>query len=149
MTLLRQRTSLIVIHCSATPAGRDVTAAEIDTWHKQRGFNKIGYHYVIRLDGSIEAGREVDEVGAHAKGFNTVSVGICLVGGVDANNIKQAEDTFTPAQYRTLERLVGDMLRKYPNARVCGHRDLDPGKACPSFNVAKWMKPRFPADAIF
>lgn len=73
-----RRISEIIIHCSATPEGRDVTAAQIDQWHRQRGFKSIGYHYVIRLDGSVEVGRNETAIGAHCSGHNRSSIGICL-----------------------------------------------------------------------
>ena len=75
----------IIVHCSATKAGQDFTAADIDRWHRERGFNGIGYHYVIRLDGRLEKGREIDLAGAHCKGWNERSVGICYIGGLDEN----------------------------------------------------------------
>ncbi|WP_336814821.1 N-acetylmuramoyl-L-alanine amidase [Bosea sp. MMO-172] len=77
----------IVIHCTATPAGREVTIKEIDTWHRQAGFAKIGYHYVIHLDGSVSKGRPEEEVGAHVSGHNATTIGISYVGGVDANDV--------------------------------------------------------------
>ena len=75
----------IIVHCSATKAGQDFTAADIDCWHRERGFNGIGYHYVIRLDGKLEKGRDVSLAGAHCRGWNERSVGICYIGGVDEN----------------------------------------------------------------
>lgn len=129
----------IVIHCSATPEGREVSVKEIDRWHRARGFAKIGYHYVIHLDGSISTGRSEREVGAHVSGHNATTIGVCYVGGVDADNVNKAEDTRTPAQKEAMERLVRELLSRYPNAEVLGHRDF-PGvaKACPSFDARKW-----------
>ena len=75
----------IIVHCSATKARQDFTVADIDHWHRQRGFNGIGYHYVIRLDGKLEKGRDVALAGAHCKGWNERSVGICYIGGLDKN----------------------------------------------------------------
>lgn len=75
----------IIVHCSATKAGLDFTATDIDRWHRERGFNGIGYHYVIRLDGKLEKGRDVTLAGAHCKGWNERSVGICYIGGLDEN----------------------------------------------------------------
>ena len=77
--------SLIVVHCSATRAGQDFTATDIDRWHRQRGFRSIGYHFVIRLDGTIEPGRDVALDGAHCTGWNHRSIGICYIGGLDRN----------------------------------------------------------------
>lgn len=137
---LRKRTDLIVIHCSATTDKMDIGVKEIDAWHRERGFRKVGYHFVIRRNGMVELGREIDEIGAHAEGHNSNSVAICLVGGVDANDTKKAKDNFTDAQWDTLLRLVKELQEKYPTAKVLGHRDL-PGvqKACPSFDVTMWL----------
>lgn len=128
----------IVLHCAATRASADIGAAEIDRMHRERSFMKIGYHFVIRRNGVIEKGREIDEVGAHVAGYNSTSIGICLVGGV-AEDGKTPESNFTNAQWATLENLVGEMRQKYPTAAIVGHRDLDAHKACPSFDVKKWV----------
>ena len=85
----------IIIHCSATPEGRDYTVADITSWHRQRGFSTIGYHYVIYRDGSIHCGRNIDSVGAHCQGHNTGSIGICYIGGVAADG-HTPKDTRTP-----------------------------------------------------
>lgn len=130
--------SLIVVHCSATPQDMDVGAAEIRSWHLRRGWSDIGYHYVIRRDGALEPGRPVDRAGAHVKGHNARSIGVCLVGGNDADDRARAEFNFTRAQLATLERTLVGLLALYPDARVVGHRDLDPRKACPCFDVAAW-----------
>lgn len=139
----------IVIHCSATPEGRDVTAKEIDGWHRQRGWKKIGYHYVIRLDGTVEVGRPESEVGSHVQGHNADSIGIVYAGGLDAKG--KPKDTRTPAQVAAMTRLVQALAQKYPTASVVGHRDLSPDKdrdgtvephewlkACPSFDAPAW-----------
>ena len=123
----------IIIHCSATPQGRIVTVADIDRWHKERGFKMIGYHYVIYLDGSVHAGRTEDMIGAHTEGYNSKSIGICYVGGMDKLN-KSAMDTRTPAQKASLINLINDLKKKYPKATVHGHNEYA-NKACPSFNV--------------
>lgn len=129
----------IVIHCSATPEGREVSVKEIDRWHRAQGFAKIGYHYVIHLDGSIDKGRDESEAGAHVAGWNANSIGICYIGGVDANDINKAKDTRTPAQKAAMEKLVRELLVKYPGAEVLGHRDFpDVKKACPCFDARKW-----------
>jgi len=146
-----RRIDLIVIHCAATPEGRDVTAADIDRMHRQRGFRKIGYHYFLRLDGTREVGRAEDEVGSHVQGHNANSIGICYAGGVNAKG--NATDTRTPEQRAALRALILELKVRYPNARICGHRDLSPDrdgdgqvephewlKACPSFDVAAWLK---------
>lgn len=129
----------IVIHCSATPPWSDIGAADIDRWHRERGWDSIGYHYVIRRDGSVESGRPESYVGAHARGFNGSSIGVCLAGGVDGQ--KNPQDNFTTAQMKALAQVIYELRGKYRSAEVLGHRDL-PGvaKACPSFDVKQWMK---------
>lgn len=125
----------IVIHCSATPEGKDFRKSDIDEWHNAKDWNGCGYHYVVDLDGKIELGRYIEDKGAHAGVYNQGSVGICYIGGMDKNN-KKAKDTRTPEQKESLLWLIGMMRRLYPNAVVLGHRDL-PGvsKACPSFDA--------------
>lgn len=127
------KVKFIIIHCTATPEGREVTAADVDRWHRQRGFKQIGYHYLIRLDGTVELGRPETMVGAHTLGQNAVSIGVCYVGGVARDGVTP-RDTRTPAQRRALEGLVRDLLRRYPGATVRGHRDFA-AKACPSFDA--------------
>lgn len=137
-TMNPEAVEYIVVHCSATKPTMDIGVEEIDRWHRQRGFLKVGYHYVIRRDGTVEQGREELEYGAHVKGFNNVSVSICLVGGVDAS--LDAENNFTKKQFDSLQRLLNDMGIKYPDAEVLGHRDLpNVKKDCPSFDVKKWL----------
>ena len=123
----------IIIHCSATPEGRDYTVADIDRWHRARGWRGIGYHYVIYRDGSVHAGRPVEQIGAHCTGHNANSIGICYIGGVSADG-KTPKDTRTPAQRIALRELVEELRAKYPGATVHGHREFAP-KACPSFDV--------------
>ena len=135
----RKETSLIVVHCAATRPSMDVGVREIRQWHKQRGFFDIGYHFVIRRNGVIEDGRQQDQIGAPVEGHNSVSVGVCLVGGVPEGNPNGFEANFTEAQMVSLKALLGKLRKDYPNAAVVGHHDLNPGKACPSFNVAKWI----------
>jgi N-acetylmuramoyl-L-alanine amidase len=128
----------IVIHCSASKVADKVDASVIDRWHRERGFRKIGYHFVILRDGSLQEGRKLHEPGAHALNYNTCSIGICLVGGLD--NGGRAEDNFTQAQYRRLSALVRQLKGgAYAKAAVVGHRDLpDVKKDCPCFNVKQW-----------
>lgn len=123
----------IIIHCSATPEGRDYTVAEIDSWHKSRGWRCIGYHYVVSRDGSVHPGRRVEEIGAHCEGHNAHSIGVCYIGGLAADS-KTPKDTRTPEQRRALRELVGVLKTKYPGATVHGHRAFA-NKACPSFDV--------------
>ena len=122
----------IIIHCSATPEGRDITATDIDHYHRTRGFAKIGYHYVIRLDGTIEKGRDESEIGAHCYGKNRCSIGICYIGGIKRDGTPA--DTRSPAQKAAMVRLLRELRRRYPQAAIHGHRDFA-AKACPSFNA--------------
>lgn len=124
----------IIVHCTATPEGRDVTVEEITRWHRARGFRTIGYHYLVRLDGTICPGRPENEIGAHCKGKNARSVGICYAGGL-ASDGKTPKDTRTAAQRASLRRLVADLRERYPGATVHGHREFA-AKACPCFDVA-------------
>lgn len=133
----RQDTDYIIIHCSATPPSMDVGAKEIDKWHRQRGWRKIGYHYVITRDGDIQEGRELDEIGAHCRGLNSTSVGVCLVGGVNAEG--EPESNFTSEQWASLEECIKDLLLPYSHAEVTGHNKHS-SKACPSFDVEEWWK---------
>lgn len=125
----------IIVHCSATPEGRPHTVGEIRAWHKQRGFKDIGYHYVIYLDGSIHAGRQESVIGAHCTGHNRNSIGVCYIGGMD-KAMKQAKDTRTEAQKKALVQLLKQLKKKYPGARIYGHRNFA-AKACPSFDAKK------------
>jgi len=125
--------SSIIVHCSATPAGRDVSATQIDTCHRARGFNQIGYHFVIRLDGSVEIGRPLEIVGAHCKGHNASSIGVCYIGGLDPDTMTPA-DTRTPQQRRALRKLLADLHARFPGSKIFSHRDFAP-KACPCFDA--------------
>ena len=139
----------IIIHCSATRAEQDITAADIESWHRARGFWTIGYHYVIRLDGTIEPGRDVTLDGAHCMGWNKRAIGICYVGGLDKDG--RPADTRTDAQRTALIRLVKALRLVFPGVKqVLGHRDTSPDlngdgvispneymKACPCFDVQK------------
>lgn len=125
----------LIIHCAATPADMDIGIEEIRRWHMQRGFKDVGYHYVIRRDGTTETGRTETTPGAHTAGFNLYSLGICLVGGLKKGTTK-GEDNFTEAQWKALAVLLKDLRARYPDAEVCGHRDMPKVyKACPSFDV--------------
>lgn len=127
----------LVLHCTATPEGRNHTAADIDRWHKQRGFNEIGYNYVIQLNGTIELGRDVDKIPAHVENFNKESIGIVYVGGIDKNTLKP-KDTRTPEQKKALVELLKELRKLYPMANILGHRDFaGVNKACPCFDAIK------------
>jgi N-acetylmuramoyl-L-alanine amidase len=123
----------IIVHCSATAPDNDVGVTEIRRWHLDRGWADIGYHFVIRRGGVVEAGRAVARVGAHVRGRNQASIGVCLVGGVTADGV--ADANFTLGQYRALETLVADLHERYGALAVLGHRDTGAKKACPCFDV--------------
>ncbi len=123
----------IIVHCTATRFNREVTVAEIDSWHKSFGWKGIGYHYVVMLDGKICIGRAVEEVGAHCRGHNSFSIGVVYVGGIDG--MGQPADTRTPAQKIALRDLLMSLKKKHPQAHIFGHRDFA-AKACPCFNAS-------------
>lgn len=127
-----RRIDEIIVHCSATPAGRDISAAEIRRWHLARGFADIGYHYVVKLDGTVECGRPLCRTGAHCLGHNARSVGVCYIGGCDP--AMRPADTRTPAQRAALKWLIMWLRAGFPGARVHSHRDFA-AKACPSFDA--------------
>lgn len=139
----------IVLHCSATMEGKAFDAATIRRWHKDKGWSDIGYHFVIGIDGRVERGRAEHVPGAHVAGFNTGSIGVVYVGGLDAQG--KAKDTRTPEQLDAMQRLVAALVRAYPKAKVLGHRDLSPDKDgdgvvepqewlkdCPCFDARAW-----------
>lgn len=131
----------IVIHCSATPDGKVVTVDDIDRMHRERGFKRIGYHFVIELDGTRKPGRALVDIGAHVEGSNAHSIGICMIGTA----------RFSEAQWDALYTLVRELEYEFPQAVVLGHRDFSPDldgdgiiepwewfKLCPGFDVAAW-----------
>lgn len=151
----RKRTDMIVIHCSATPFGKDYTAADIDEMHVKKGWAGIGYAQVIQRNGLIEFGRHYDDQGAHVKGYNGRSVGVCLIGGLveggEAGD--QFFDTFTEDQEESLIETIEFLKLAYPEADILGHRDLSPDldgdgiveedewlKECPTFDVDDWLQ---------
>ncbi|UUB18464.1 endolysin [Salmonella phage vB_SalS_PC192] len=134
---LRSSTEAIFVHCSATKPSMDVGVREISQWHREQGWLAIGYHFVIRRDGTIEEGRPVDVVGSHVKDWNSKSVGVCLVGGIDDKG--KFEANFTPAQMQSLKEKLADLKDMYPDAEIKAHHDVAP-KACPSFNLSRWLK---------
>ncbi|SMD05635.1 N-acetylmuramoyl-L-alanine amidase [Novosphingobium sp. B1] len=133
----------LTIHCAATPEGRDVKAATITQWDKDK-FGQTSYHWVIELDGSMHRTLQDNQRGAHVGGNNTGNIGICYVGGVDAK--MKPKDTRTPAQKATLRTLIRTYQERYPGIVIRGHRDWPKvQKACPSFDVAAWIKEGMPA----
>lgn len=130
--------SKIIIHCAATPEGKDFTVVDIDRWHRQRGFDMVGYHYVIYRDGSVHEGRPLPMIGAHCSGQNTSSIGICYIGGCAADG-RTPKDTRTPEQIKSLEELVKGLRQRFPGVTVHGHNEFA-AKACPSFDVQRWLR---------
>lgn len=128
----------IIVHCAATPEGKNFKAADIDRWHRERKMKCIGYHYVVDLDGTVEPGRPESEIGAHCLGHNQYSIGVCYVGGLAADG-KTPKDTRTAAQKEALLALLNKLRAKYPNASIHGHRDFA-AKACPSFDATTEYK---------
>lgn len=125
----------LIVHCSATPEGKDYSVDTIRQWHLQRGFSDIGYHYVIYRDGSIHTGRDESIIGAHCTGHNANSIGVCYIGGC-ASDGKTPKDTRTTEQKQSLVKLLKELKTKYPQASIHGHRDFA-NKACPSFDATK------------
>ena len=126
----------IIVHCTATAEGKDFRAKDVDRWHKAQGWDCIGYHYLVCLDGRVETGRPEDTVGAHCSGYNGLSLGVCYVGGLAADG-RTPKDTRTVRQQAGLLALLKRLKKKYPLARVVGHHDLNPGKACPCFDAKR------------
>jgi len=125
----------LIVHCSATRPNMDIGVDQIRTWHvEERGWSDVGYHYVIKRNGSIEKGRDEEVAGAHAKGFNQTSIGICLIGGLDRDGKPSANYTF--AQYCSLHFILDELKDAFPDAVIMGHRDLaGVYKDCPCFDV--------------
>lgn len=149
----RQRTDLIVFHCSATKPDQDhVDRKVIEEWHLAKGWAAIGYHFVITRAGTLQLGRPLEDIGAHVQGFNSTSVGICMVGGLDEHGAGLVDDVdgYTADQWVTAWVLVKYLRKVWPDARICGHRDLSPDadhdgkieqsewlKTCPGFDAAR------------
>ena len=136
----RKKTSEIILHCSATAEGKDYTVDSIDKWHKAREFTCIGYQFVIYRDGTVHRGRKESAVGAHCTGHNAVSIGICYIGGCDAQTGK-GKDTRTPQQKEAMYQLVSELMQKYniPAAGIHGHREFA-NKSCPCFTADAFRK---------
>jgi len=121
---------LVAIHCSDSPNDNPITAADIHEWHQQKGWDGIGYHHVITRDGRDECGRPEYWTGAHCKGHNRGSIGICLVG----------RDSFTDTQYHKLSQLLLELTHRYGELNIKGHCELDPGKTCPNQEVMAFIR---------
>lgn len=133
----RTETKYIVIHCSATRNLQSVDRRSIDQLHRSKGWLTIGYHFVIKTDGTIQRGRPIDAVGSHVKGHNSDSIGICLVGGVDVHG--KSCNNFNEKQLKALKELVDYLLSVYLDCEVLGHRDFKGvAKDCPCFDVKDW-----------
>lgn len=129
----------LVVHCSATPEGRDVDAKTIKSWHLNQGWSDIGYHYIIKLNGTVEKGRSDSVPGAGVKNYNKESIHICYIGGCDTS--MKAKDTRTFQQKSALNTLLKKLKQQYPNAEILGHRDFpNVNKACPSFDAKSEYK---------
>ena len=139
----------LIIHCSATKEGKSFDRDDMDRWHKRRGFRKIGYHYFIKLDGTIQKGRSLTEQGAHVRGYNNESIGICYCGGLDSNG--KPKDTRTKEQLFAMDILLEALVSKYPDSEIKGHRDFSVDKngngkidkwermkACPCFDAIEY-----------
>jgi N-acetylmuramoyl-L-alanine amidase len=146
---MRTQTDYIVIHCAATPPTMDVDISTIAEWHKARGFQTVGYHFFIKRDGTRQKGREINEIGAHVVGYNHNSVGVCMAGGVAAD-AKTPEANFTESQWTTLYLTLKELHEQYPKAVIVGHHDLNPDKACPSFDVSQYVddKPELAPEVL-
>ena len=128
--------TLIIVHCSAVRPDQQSSAAQIDTWHRERGWKLgIGYHYVVRRDGTIEPGRPEEQIGAHCLNHNAHSIGFCYEGGLDIRG--QPADTRTAEQKQAMRQLLEELHGRYPRALIVGHHDLNPGKPCPCYDAAR------------
>lgn len=134
--------SEIILHCSATKSNVDITASDVELFHKSRGFKSIGYHFFIRLDGTIEVGRPLSDVGAHCLSHNAHSIGICYAGGLDSYG--KPFDTRTDAQKRSLYSLIESLHKDFPDATLHGHNEFA-NKACPCFDVRSEYISVFPS----
>lgn len=137
----------LIIHCSASPNGRHYDIEDIDNWHKERRFKRssnaikkhrddlesVGYHYVITVDGDIQQGRSIKERGAHVRGQNTDSIGVCMIG----------EGQYSAEQWKALKLVAMGILHEYPNIEIYGHRHFTDKKTCPCFSVDEWIQNEF------
>lgn len=146
----RKKTNVIVIHCSATKVEADIGAKEIREMHLDRGWQDIGYHFVIRRNGTVETGENLNSLGAHVKGYNSISVGVCLVGGLSPTGA--SINNYSMQQRASLIKILKFLKELYPEAEIVGHRDLSPDldgdgeisawefmKDCPCFDVKEFL----------
>ena len=135
----RTKTDTIVIHCAATKPSMDIGYDEIRKWHvEDNGWDDVGYHYIIKRDGTLQTGRDESMVGSHARQVNGTSLGICLVGGVNDNN--DWENNFNDEQFETLKTIVLKLKDKYQIEKIIGHYEVDDVKKCPSFDITEWKE---------
>ena len=132
--LLEKKIKFLIVHCSDTPNNQNLSATDIHLMHLSFGWDGIGYHKIIKRSGKIENGRPEYWVGAHVKGKNDISLGVCLIG----------RDAFTKNQFKSLDRILKKWKEKYPNSKIVGHRDTgNTKKTCPNFDVISWSKNKF------
>lgn len=137
--MARVKTDYIVIHCSQTRPSQDIGVAEIDRWHRQRGWLGCGYARVIRRNGVEERGRDDDALQAHVKDYNHLSTSVCMVGGSKEEDWTEPENNFTPEQWATLRKTLIELKEKYPDAKIVGHYALSDYKSCPNFDVDEYL----------
>ena len=130
-----RKINYIVVHCSATREGCTLTSEALEAEHRRRGFRTTGYHYYIRRDGTVLGTRSLELPGAHCRGHNKYSIGICYEGGLDADCCPK--DTRTLEQRGSLLALLRELRRQFPKALIVGHHDLNPAKACPCFDAER------------
>ena len=145
-----KKVKYIVVHCSATTPDPRLGVEDIRKWHKDKGWKDVGYHAVIRTDGTVEYGRPLDtsaepgwqpQQGAQVAGYNAQSVGVCYIGGLSPDPGHKPMDTRTPEQKIALRILLQEWRRQFPNAEILGHRDFpDVNKECPCFDVRSWWQ---------
>ena len=136
----RDKTDSIVVHCSQTPKSMDIGVDKIAEWHiQQNGWEDVGYHWIIKRDGTIESARPEDMKGAHAPAANHRSIAICLIGGSQDDG-KGWENNFTNEQFESLKNKITDIQDRYEITHIIGHRDVDDRKECPAFDVGEWAK---------
>lgn len=132
----RKETNYIIIHSTNTKPNVDLSARDIDEKHRKKGLLKIGYHCVVKRDGTIDLGRPFNEIGAHLQSHDHESIGICIVGGLNTRGVVAPD--YTKEQFKSLFFLVNTLKYMYTKAKVVGHRDVDGGE-CPSFDVSEWF----------